>query len=101
MVGKVANLAQLREMAPDLPFIPVLQAYTLHVRALRRPVRRSRHRPEGGTPDRARSVCRRQAMAEAHTIVAALGRRGITPCTSCCSCCTDAAEMSIKLLRLW
>lgn len=78
-VGKVTNLVQLHEMAPDLPFIPMLQGYT-----------RSEYEhcadlyatagidlttePLVGLG----SVCRRQATKGAHAIVTALHARGIT-----------------------
>lgn len=74
----VANLVQLREMAPDLPFIPVIQGYTLaeyeHCANLY----------QAAGIDLAReplvglgSVCRRQATSEIREIVAAMLARGI------------------------
>lgn len=74
----VANLAQLREMASDLPFIPVLQGYTLpeyeHCADLY----------EAAGIDLTReplvglgSVCRRQGTREVHAIITALHARGI------------------------
>jgi hypothetical protein len=75
----VANLVHLRELAPDLPFIPVLQGYTLpeyeHCADLYAAAGIDlTTEPLVGLG----SVCRRQAMAEAHTIVAALRRHGIS-----------------------
>ena len=75
----VANGIELREMAPDLPFIYVLQGYTLpeyeHCADLY----------EAAGIDLAReplvglgSVCRRQGTREVHAIVTALRARGIT-----------------------
>ncbi|GAA1954645.1 DUF7221 family queuine tRNA-ribosyltransferase-like protein [Catenulispora subtropica] len=74
----VENFLQLRDLAPDLPFVPVIQGYTL---------------PEylacvGLYEDAAvdlaafpvvglGSVCRRQGTAEAHDIITALRQRGI------------------------
>jgi hypothetical protein len=75
----VANLAQLRELAPDLPFIPVLQGYTLDeyltcVDLYARAGVDLTTEPLVGLG----SVCRRQATAEAHAIIAALHARGVT-----------------------
>lgn len=75
----VANLVQLREMAPDLPFIPVLQGYTRgeyeHCADLYAAAGIDlTAEPLVGLG----SVCRRQATKEAHAIVTALHARGIT-----------------------
>ena len=75
----VANLMQLREMAPDLPFIPVLQGYTLPEYERCADLYAAAGidlttEPLVGLG----SVCRRQATKEAHAIVAALHRRGVT-----------------------
>lgn len=74
----VDNVVELRTLAPDLPFIPVIQGYTqaeyldcvdLYAAA--------------GVDLTAEplvglgSVCRRQATGEAHAIIAALRRRGV------------------------
>lgn len=74
----VANLAQLREMAPDLPFIPVLQGYTLpeyeHCADLYAVAGIDLSaEPLVGLG----SVCRRQGTREVHTIITALHGRGI------------------------
>jgi hypothetical protein len=75
----IDNLAQLREMAPDLPFIPVLQGYTLPEYE-----RCADLYAAAGIDLTAEplvglgSVCRRQATREVHTIVTALHARGIT-----------------------
>jgi len=74
----VANLLLLRDLAPDLPFIPVLQGFTL-----------DDYQRCADLYDRARidlaaeplvglgSVCRRQATREVHQIITALRERGI------------------------
>lgn len=77
--GKVANLVQLREMAPDLPFIPVLQGFTLgeYVHGF--------DQYATACIDLAAepivmlgSVCRREATTEIHAIVTTPHARGIT-----------------------
>jgi hypothetical protein len=75
----VANLVQLRELAPDLPFIPVLQGYTLaeyeHCANLYQACGIDlASEPVVGLG----SVCRRQATSEIRAIVAAMRERGIT-----------------------
>jgi hypothetical protein len=75
----VANLVQLREMAPDLPFIPVLQGYTLdeyeHCADLYHDAGINlATEPTVGLG----SVCRRQATREIHQIVTVIRARGIT-----------------------
>ena len=75
----VANFAQLRELAPDLPFIPVLQGYTQaeyeHCVTLYQAAGIDlTTEPLVGLG----SVCRRQATKEAHHIVTALHQHGIT-----------------------
>jgi hypothetical protein len=75
----VGNLLRLRDLAPDLPFIPVLQGYTADeyqrcadmyaAAGIDLPAE-----PLVGVG----SVCRRQGTAEAHQIMAALHARGIT-----------------------
>jgi hypothetical protein len=75
----VANFAQLRDLAPDLPFIPVLQGYTSDE------YQRCADLYAAAGIDLTTaplvglgSVCRRQGTADAHRIIAALHRRGIT-----------------------
>ncbi|GAA3621345.1 hypothetical protein GCM10022267_04410 [Lentzea roselyniae] len=75
----VDNIAQLRDMAPDLPFVPVIQGYT-----------RDEYLNCVDLYDKAGfdltteplvglgSVCRRQATGEAHDIIRALHACGIT-----------------------
>jgi hypothetical protein len=75
----VANLVQLRELAPDLPFIPVLQGYALadyeHCADLYAAAGIDlTSEPLVGLG----SVCRRQATGEIHDITQALHQRGIT-----------------------
>lgn len=75
----VENFLHLRAIAPDLPFIPVLQGYTLpeyeHCADLYTAAGIDLTRePLVGLG----SVCRRQATGEIHTIVTALHERGIT-----------------------
>lgn len=75
----VENLAQLRQLAPDLPFIPVIQGYTQaeyeHCVTLYQAAGIDlTTEPLVGLG----SVCRRQATKEAHEIVNALRRHGIT-----------------------
>jgi len=75
----VANLTQLRELAPDLPFIPVLQGYTLpdYLRCADLYAAAGidlTREPLVGLG----SVCRRQATREVHAIVTAIHARGIT-----------------------
>lgn len=75
----VANLVQLREMAPDLPFIPVVQGYRLdeylHIIDLYTAAGIDlTAEPLVGLG----SVCRRQATQEIHTIVATLRQHGLT-----------------------
>lgn len=74
----VDNFVELRMIAPDLPFIPVLQGYT------RDEYLRCSDLYERAGIDLASaplvglgSVCRRQATGEAHDIIRALHRRGI------------------------
>lgn len=75
----VANLVHLRSIAPDLPWIPVLQGYTLaeYLRCIDRyglaGIDLTRE-PLVGLG----SVCRRQASSEIHQIVTAVRERGIT-----------------------
>jgi hypothetical protein len=75
----VANLVQLRESAPDVPFIPVLQGYTLPEY-----LRCTDLYAAAGIDLTAEplvglgSVCRRQATGEIHAIVTALREHGIT-----------------------
>ena len=75
----VANFVQLREMAPDLPFIPVLQGYTLaeyeHCISLydRAGIDLTTE-PVVGVG----SVCRREATTEILEIVTALIAHGVT-----------------------
>lgn len=74
----VANFAQLREMAPDLPFIPVLQGFALAeyehcVTLYDRAGIDLAAEPTVGLG----SVCRREATTEIAEIVTALRARGI------------------------
>jgi hypothetical protein len=74
----VANLAQLRETASDLPFIPVLQGYTLpdyeHCADLYEAAGIDlTAEPLVGLG----SVCRRQGTRDVHAIITALHARGI------------------------
>jgi len=75
----VDNFMQLRQLAPDLPFVPVIQGYTLteYLACV--------DMYDAAGVDLAAypvvglgSVCRRQGTAEAHEIIAALHQRGIT-----------------------
>jgi hypothetical protein len=75
----VASFVQLRELAPDLPFIPVLQGFTTSE------YQRCADLYATAGIDLATaplvglgSVCRRQGTAEAHQIITALHGRGIT-----------------------
>jgi hypothetical protein len=75
----VANFLRLRDLAPDLPFIPVLQGYTAdeYLRCA------DLYGAAGIDLTTAPltglgSVCRRQGTAEAHQIITALHERGIT-----------------------
>lgn len=74
----VANLLELRRLAPDLPFVPVLQGYTLDDY-----LRCAELYAEAGVDLVAEpivglgSVCRRQATAEIAEIVAVFAERGI------------------------
>jgi hypothetical protein len=75
----VANFLHLRDLAPDLPFIPVLQGYTADEYQACADLYAAvgidlTTAPLVGLG----SVCRRQATAEIHGIVAALHARGIT-----------------------
>ena len=75
----VANLVQLREMAPDLPFIPVLQGFSLdeYVRCIDLYSQAGidlTTEPIVGLG----SVCRRQATTEIHAIVSTLIAHGVT-----------------------
>jgi hypothetical protein len=72
----VDNLFELRSLAPDLPFIPVLQGYTLDEYLRCADLYRSNgvdleHEPLVGLG----SVCRRQAMTEAAFIVRSLAEQ--------------------------
>ena len=75
----VASYLKLRGIAPDLPFIPVLQGYTCEEYQ-----RCADLYAAAGIDLTAQplvglgSVCRRQATAEAHQIITALHARGIT-----------------------
>ena len=75
----VENFVQLRDLAPDLPFVPVVQGFTqdeymacidLYEAA---GVNLAKY-PLVGLG----SICRRQGTAEAHDVMAALHKRGIT-----------------------
>jgi hypothetical protein len=74
----VENFAQLRQIAPDLPFIPVIQGYVRaeyeHCADL---YQRAGIDLTGEPLVGLGSVCRRQATGEAHQIVMALRARGI------------------------
>jgi hypothetical protein len=75
----VDNLLQLRETAPDLPFVPVVQGYTVDeyltcVDLYARAGVDLTTEPLVGLG----SVCRRQATGEAHTVIATLHRAGVT-----------------------
>jgi hypothetical protein len=75
----VANLLDLRKLAPDLPFIPVLQGYTLdeylHCIDLYTAAKVDlASEPIVGLG----SVCRRQATTEIHEIVSTLIAAGVT-----------------------
>jgi hypothetical protein len=75
----VDNFAQLRQLAPDLPFIPVIQGYTQaeyeHCVTLYAAAGIDlTQEPLVGLG----SVCRRQATLEAHDIINALHQHGIT-----------------------
>jgi len=75
----VANLLHLREIAPDLPFIPVLQGYRLteyeHCAEMYAAAGIDLTcEPLVGLG----SVCRRQATGEIHAIITALRAHGIT-----------------------
>lgn len=75
----VDNLTQLRQIAPDLPWIPVLQGFTLteylHCIDLYAQAGIDLTRePLIGLG----SVCRRQATSEIHDIVTAVRERGLT-----------------------
>lgn len=74
----VDNLLELRALAPDLPWVPVLQGWALtdylaHVEMYDRAGVDLRAEPLAGLG----SVCRRQGMAEAERIVRALAALGI------------------------
>jgi hypothetical protein len=75
----VANYAQLRDLAPDLPIVPVVQGWTVtdYLRCV------DRYATAGVDLTTAPlvglgSVCRRQATGEAEAIIAALHERGVT-----------------------
>jgi hypothetical protein len=75
----VANLAQLRDLAPDLPFVPVVQgdtveAYLACVDLYRAAGIDLTAEPIVGLG----SVCRRQATGEAHAIITALHAVGVS-----------------------
>ena len=74
----VANYLQLRELAPDLPFLPVLQGWTptdyLHCAAL---YDRAGVDLAGLPLVALGSVCRRQATGQAEAIITALHTAGI------------------------
>lgn len=77
-IRTVANLVQLRALAPDLPFVPVLQGWTLddylHCWDLYEMAGiHLQDEPIVGIG----SVCRRQATGEAVAIFADLARRGL------------------------
>src|SRR5690606_3699977 len=74
----VDNLLELRALAPDLPWVPVLQGWALgdylrHVEMYDRASVDLRAEPLVGLG----SVCRRQGMAEAERIVRALAGLGL------------------------
>jgi hypothetical protein len=75
----VASVLQLRALAPDLWFIPVLQGYTI-VEYLRCADMYAAAGFDLGAEPLVGlgSVCRRQATGEAHQIITALHARGIT-----------------------
>lgn len=75
----VDNLLQLRDLAPDLPFVPVIQGYTRDeylacVDLYARAGVDLTMEPLVGLG----SVCRRQATGEAHEIITALHDLGVT-----------------------
>ena len=75
----VANLAQLRALAPDLPWLPVLQGYTTAEYLACADMYAAAGIDLTAEPlVGLGSVCRRQATGEAHQIITALHRRGIT-----------------------
>lgn len=75
----VANLLHLRQIAPDLPWIPVLQGYTRDEYEHCADLYHGAGIDLTGEPlVGLGSVCRRQATGEAHEIAAALHARGIT-----------------------
>lgn len=74
----IASVLELRAMAPDLPFIPVLQGqavedYQRHVRAYESAGIDLRDEPVVGVG----SVCRRQATAEIGALVSELAQEGL------------------------
>ncbi|MEV0424452.1 DUF7221 family queuine tRNA-ribosyltransferase-like protein [Streptosporangium canum] len=75
----VANFVQLRELAPDLPWVPVLQGYTVSEYLACIDLYAAAGVDLTGEPlVGLGSVCRRQATGEAHQIILALRERGIT-----------------------
>src|SRR5215211_5170043 len=75
----VANYVQLRDLAPDLPVVPVVQGWTVtdYLRCV------DRYATAGVDLTTVPlvglgSVCRRQATGEAEAIITALHERGVT-----------------------
>jgi hypothetical protein len=74
----IANLLELRSLAPDLPFVPVLQGWTWgdyfdHVEAYERAGIDLRCEPLVGIG----SVCRRQSTLRANLLLSQLAREGL------------------------
>src|SRR5271156_4768107 len=75
----VASYLHLRDIAPDLPFIPVLQGFTCQEYQECADLYAAAGIDLTAEPlVGLGSVCRRQATAEAHQIITALHARGIT-----------------------
>ena len=75
----VDNYLQLRDLAPDLPWIPVIQGYTQDEYLACVELYASSGADLTAVPVVGLgSVCRRQATAEAHRIIAALHNVGVT-----------------------
>jgi hypothetical protein len=75
----VASYLDLRHLAPDLPFIPVLQGYTCQQYQQCADLYAAAGVDLAAEPlVGLGSVCRRQGTAEAHQIITALHERGIT-----------------------
>lgn len=75
----VGSYLQLRALAPDLPFIPILQGWTVsdYLRCI------DRYTAAGVDLSNAEfvgvgSVCRRQSTGEAHAIISAIRSAGVT-----------------------